>query len=217
MFVSREAETLPRRSCRMRRFILLLLSMLSPLSASGAERVRSLLEMRQQDVVVQKWDTSCGAAALATILRFEHGDPVSARDVASSMLKGVGLPKVKYRGGFSMLDLKRYAASRGYEADGYAEMTLEDLPDYLPLIVPIEVRGFPHFVVARGFLGSRIALADPAWGNRTMPVDEFNEAWKLKIGFVVTRPGQSAPPPGNRLTVRPSDRLLPSDRAEESR
>jgi len=44
-----------------------------------------------------------------------------------------------------------------------------------------------------------------------MPVREFEQAWKLKIGFVVMRPGQAAPPAGNRLVPRPSDRLLPGD------
>jgi predicted double-glycine peptidase len=167
--------------------------------------------MREQYVVIQKWDTSCGAAALATVLNFEYGDPISERDITAVMLKETGIPKVKYRGGFSLLDLKRYANGRGYAADGYADMTMADLPDYLPLIVPIEVRGFPHFVVVRGFVGDRIALADPAWGNRTMPVAEFDQAWTLKIGFVVTRPGQTGPPSGNNLVPRPSDRLLPSD------
>src|SRR5690242_10490204 len=30
--------------------------------------VRSLREIRQEGVIIQKWDTSCGAAALATVL-----------------------------------------------------------------------------------------------------------------------------------------------------
>jgi len=182
-----------------------------PLWATAGERVQSLIQLREQHVVVQKWDTSCGAAALATVLNFEYGDAVSEREVAAAMLRQTGVQKVKYRGGFSLLDLKRYASGRGYEADGYSDLSLADLTDYLPLIVPIEVRGFPHFVVVRGFVGSRIALADPAWGNRTMPTAEFDQAWKLKIGFVVTRPGQKAPPPHNQLVPRPSDRLLPSD------
>lgn len=182
-----------------------------PLAAMAGERVRSLQEMREQYVIVQKWDTSCGAAALATVLNFEYGDPLSERDITAAMLKETGVPKVKYRGGFSLLDLKRYANGRGYAADGYADMTMADLPQYLPLIAPIEVRGFPHFVVVRGFVGDRIAIADPAWGNRTMPVAEFEHAWTLKIGFVVTRPGESGPPLGNKLVPRPSDRLLPGD------
>jgi predicted double-glycine peptidase len=195
----------------MRGFLIGYLCCAMPIVAAAGERVQSLQEMREHDVIVQKWDTSCGAAALATVLNFEHSDPISERDITAAMLKETGIPKVKYRGGFSLLDLKRYANGRGYAADGYADMTMADLPDYLPLIVPIEVRGFPHFVVVRGFVGNRIAISDPAWGNRTMPVSEFDQAWTLKIGFVVARPGEKGPPPGNKLVPRPSDRLLPGD------
>src|SRR5690348_17916103 len=113
----------------MRRLLVSCALLLVPLAASAGERVHSLLEMRETDVIVQKWDTSCGAAALATVLDFEHGDAVTEREVAAAMLRETGLPKVKYRGGFSLLDLKRYANGRGYEADGYSGMTLGDLPD----------------------------------------------------------------------------------------
>src|SRR6185437_10153264 len=99
-----------------------------PLWATAGERVQSLIQLREQHVVVQKWDTSCGAAALATVLNFEHGDRVSERDITAAMLKETGIPKVKYRGGFSLLDLKRYATGRGYAADGYADMAVADLP-----------------------------------------------------------------------------------------
>lgn len=44
--------------------------------------VRSLLEMRRHNVVVQEWDLSCGAAALTTVLNYQHGDPVTEREVA---------------------------------------------------------------------------------------------------------------------------------------
>ena len=54
----------------------------------AAERgpVKSLLEMRQNRVVVQKWDLSCGAAALATILNYQHGDPVPERQIARALI-----------------------------------------------------------------------------------------------------------------------------------
>ena len=44
--------------------------------------VKSLLEMRHDNVVVQEWDLSCGAAALATILNYQYDDPVSEREIA---------------------------------------------------------------------------------------------------------------------------------------
>ena len=38
--------------------------------------------MRHDNVVVQEWDLSCGAAALATILNYQYDDPVSEREIA---------------------------------------------------------------------------------------------------------------------------------------
>src|SRR5690348_10621421 len=64
-----------------------------PFWATAGERVQSLIELREQHVVVQKWDTSCGAAALATVLNFEHGDAVGEREVAATMLRQTGVLK----------------------------------------------------------------------------------------------------------------------------
>jgi uncharacterized protein len=49
---------------------------------AGRKPVRSLLEIRQDGVIVQKWETSCAAAALATVLTFSQNDPVSEKLVA---------------------------------------------------------------------------------------------------------------------------------------
>ena len=43
--------------------------------------------MRRDRVVVQKWDLSCGAAALATILTYQHGDPVPEREIATGLIQ----------------------------------------------------------------------------------------------------------------------------------
>jgi len=59
-----------------------LLFFLYSASASAAKPVISLLESRQRNVVVQQWDLSCGAAALSTILRFQHGLDVLEKDIA---------------------------------------------------------------------------------------------------------------------------------------
>jgi predicted double-glycine peptidase len=157
-------------------------------TAAAEERtpVRSLREIRQAHVVVQRWDVSCGAAALATVLSYQLPRPVSEQAVAQAML-GRGDPlRVKVRGGFSLLDLKRYAQSVGFTADGYARVPLEELDGLAPAIVPLILFGFPHFVVYRGRVGDYVLLADPAYGNRTLEVAKFLAAWQ-NIAFVVTR------------------------------
>jgi uncharacterized protein len=136
---------------------------------------------------MQRWDTSCGAAALATVLTYSLHDPTSEKAVAQAMLHRTDPLRVKVRGGFSLLDMKRYAESRGYAAEGFRQLSLEELSQMNAPIVPIEEYGNPHFVVMRGTRNGEVDIADPAFGNRRMPVERFNRVWKGGIGFVVTR------------------------------
>jgi predicted double-glycine peptidase len=156
--------------------------------------VRSLLEMRQQNIVMQEWDLSCGAAALTTLLRYQYGETVTEKEVALGLIdrdiyiKNPDL--VKLRQGFSLLDLKRYVDAHGYAGLGFGHMTVDDLLKRAPVLVPINAFGYNHFVIFRGKLGNRVLLADPAWGNRTMTVSEFENAWIEflgigRVGFVV--------------------------------
>ena len=174
-----------------------------PAFAQGPTAVRSLLEIRQDDVVTQQWDLSCGAAALTTILNYQFGDAITEREVAIGLMQRaeyVENPElVQLRQGFSLLDLKRLVDERGYEGVGFGQMTLESLLEYAPAITPIRTNGYNHFVVVRGMAGDRILLADPAWGNVTKTRDDFERAWLHygelgHIAFVVTRGGTLAPP-----------------------
>lgn len=207
-------------SGRGRRTVLAFAALLVALSSAVAaaeprEPVRSLLEIRRASVVIQTYDVSCGAAALATVLRYQHGDMVEEREVAIGLM---GRPEylerpelVQLRRGFSLLDLKRYADGRGYEGIGFGRMDLDDLVAKAPVIVPISTNEYNHFVVFRGRLGNRVLLADPAFGNVTMTVDAFERAWIDygdigKVGFVVQRRDGPAPP--GRLAARPEDFLF---------
>lgn len=151
-----------------------------------ARPVRSLLEDRQQNVVMQKWDNSCGAAALATILTYHLNYSVDENTVARGLLRQTEPLKVRYRGGFSLLDMKRYLTDIGFDGTGYQELTWDDLPDYTPAVVPIQLRGYDHFIVVRGISGSRAVIADPGFGNYTLGKGEFLRAWTSGIAFVVT-------------------------------
>ena len=159
-------------------------------SAFAGERkpVRSLLEIRQEGVIVQKWETSCAAAALATVLTFSQNDPVSEKVVAQAMLRSTDPIKVKVRGGFSLLDMKRFVETRGFRGAAYKGLSMEDLLTLQSPIVPIDFHGNPHFVVVRGLnAAGEVHLADPAFGNHAMSVGTFQAVWKDGIGFVVTQ------------------------------
>lgn len=182
------------------------------LAADPAPPVRSLLEKRHQNVVLQQWELSCAAAALATILRYQHGIAVTERSVALGLINReeyIANPElVRLRQGFSLLDLKRYVDALGYEGIGLGQLAFADLLEHAPIIVPVSLRGYPHFVVFRGATADRVLLADPAFGNVTLSIDKFVNGWidyrdLGRVGFVVTKSGTLAPP--GRLSAQAAD------------
>lgn len=179
--------------------------------------VKSIAEMRRQDVVLQQFDISCGAAALATILKYQFGDNVTEREVAVGLIRRkeyIEHPElIRVREGFSLLDMKRYVDGRGYKGIGYGKLEFKDLAGLAPIIVAVSPIGYNHFVVFRGVIGDEVLLADPAFGNSTMSVEKFERIWIDfptfgKVGFVVTRDGKVAPP--GRLTARRDLFILPA-------
>lgn len=187
-------------------------ALLASLAAEAREPVKSLLEIRRDNVVIQEWDLSCGAAALTTVLNQQFGDPVEEKEIAKALISRreyIDNPKlVQVRQGFSLLDLKRVAEGRGYAGTGYGRMTVGDLVERAPVLVPIMANGYNHFVIFRGQMADRVLVADPAFGNYTMPARKFETAWIEypefgKVGFVVSaRDGRT---PRNGLAPRPED------------
>ena len=62
-----------------------------PSSAGASEPVKSLYELRTDAVIVQKFDLSCGAAALATLLNFQFGDHVTEKEVTAGLILAQGI------------------------------------------------------------------------------------------------------------------------------
>jgi uncharacterized protein len=151
--------------------------------------VRSLLEMRSEGVVMQKWDISCGAAALTTVLTYGFHDPTPERLAAKWMLTHGNLDKIKAQHGFSLLDLKKFSESRGYSAKGLKDLTREQLAELHYAVVPVIEYGVnPHFIVIRELRpDGTLDIADPGFGNRTMDVEKFEEVWQGKVAFVLEK------------------------------
>lgn len=161
------------------------------LAVPAGAAVLSLKEIREAGVVVQEWDTSCAAAALATVFTYTFKDPVSEREVARGLLRQTEPLKVRYRGGFSMLDMKRYAGERGYQATGFNGLDLDDIRYFDAPIVPVDFHGYNHYVVFKGLTpDGDVWLADPAFGNRTVSKQRFEEAWMNGMAFVLLEHGR---------------------------
>lgn len=168
---------------------ILVLSSLPPSTgADTASGLRSLKELRERGVVMQQWESSCAAAALATVLTYGFGDPVSERHAAAHMLEQTEARRVKRRGGFSLLDLQGFVEDRGYRGRAYKHLGFEDLRVFHAPIVPIDQHGYNHYVVFNGLDGDQVLLADPAFGNRRLSIERFESLWMEGMAFVVTRP-----------------------------
>jgi len=154
-------------------------------AADTVGSMRSLKEIRERAVVMQHYETSCAAAAVATVLTYGFHDPVSEQYAASKMLEKTDAKLVKARGGFSLLDLKHFVEGRGYTGDGYQYLSIDDLKVFRAPIVPIKVFGSNHYVVVNAIRGDDVMIADPAFGNRTMSVADFQSAWIDGMAFVI--------------------------------
>lgn len=151
--------------------------------------VTSLLERRTADVVMQKWDNSCGAAAISTVLQYGFQDSTPERTAALFMLRDGDPKKIKRQGGFSLLDLKHFVEAKGYEAYAYKEADIDYLKTLRYAIVPIiEYGRIPHFIVLRSVLSDgSLDIADPAFGNRTLSAHDFKKVWKANVVLVVAK------------------------------
>jgi predicted double-glycine peptidase len=157
-----------------------------------AVRVSSMKALRFQATLRQQYDFSCGSAALATLLTHHYGFPIDEQTLFKEMFIRGDQQKIR-REGFSLLDMQRFLATRGFKADGF-ELPLQKLFDAkLPAIVLINEKGYHHFVVIKGEADGRMLLGDPATGTRAMAREHFEQIWANKMLFVIhDTPGQPA-------------------------
>lgn len=152
--------------------------------SSMAVKVSSIKERQFRTTVRQRYDYSCGSAALATLLTYHYHDPVSEEKVFQAMWQRGDQEKIR-REGFSLLDIKQYLEARGYSADGY-EAPLDKLARVgIPAIALIRDNGYNHFVVIKGVNKSQVAVGDSSLGARLIPRDEFQKMLLNKILFVI--------------------------------
>lgn len=142
------------------------------------KEVKSVQDMKFDKVIRQTTDYSCGAASLATILTYYFGRETTEQEILTSILSGPeeDVQRIKEKG-ISLLDLKRYSGTLGFEGKGY-RLKISDLRDLdRPAIVLINTNRYNHFVVIKEIVEDKIYLADPVKGNMVMRLDEFAGIW----------------------------------------
>jgi hypothetical protein len=140
------------------------------------KKVESIRERKFANLVEQKTDFSCGAAALATVLRQAYWMDVDEDHVIKGMLVNADQDLVRTQG-FSMLDMKRYLESIGMRAKGY-RITPEVLVTVkVPVVVLLEIRGYKHFVVLQRSDKDWVYIGDPVLGHKRYSKDDFVKGW----------------------------------------
>jgi hypothetical protein len=148
-------------------------------------------ELRERNIVMQQRDYSCGAASLATLIRYYWGDNVTEEQFLARMPAILTPEEIVDRlaNGLTMTDLRRLAVDAGYQSS-IGTLTFAELTgSRVPVIVAIRIEGLDHFVVYRGTDGARVYLADPIRGNVRIPISEFLSQWIDNAILAVAKPG----------------------------
>ena len=174
--------------------------------------------LRDQQVIRQEKDFSCGLAALATVLTYYFERPVTEAQLLDQLelpdsqtlarqLAREGLPltdrerlqSLRERG-VSLALLARLARTHGLRARGVS-LRPEALSRLsMPAIAYVEPGGSPHFTLIRGVdQRGHVQVADPSWGNRLFTGDDF-------AGIFAPRGTQR----GRLLLLLPSDAASPA-------
>lgn len=147
---------------------------------SPYHKLTPLNKLKMQGIKRQTLDYSCGAAALALLLKnyFEDDreEEVILKDIVYRLTEEETFDRETK--GFSMLDLRNAAQRLGYSADGVmlppkAAMVLKG-----PVIILLRKNELNHFVVLKGITQGRAFISDPARGHFRMPLYDLFAQWK---------------------------------------
>ncbi|MFG0261324.1 MAG: C39 family peptidase [Novipirellula sp. JB048] len=155
--------------------------------------VDSWRERKTRHVVMQQRDYSCGAAALATVLRYYWGHDVAEAtvlDVVEAMLTPEELLE-RAEEGLTMADVEAAAVKMGYQAM-VGTTTIDKLSESkVPLIIVVNLGGTNHFVVVRDIIDGCVFLADPLRGNLRISIAGLQQVWIQNAILVVAPEGET--------------------------
>jgi predicted double-glycine peptidase len=147
---------------------------------------QTIAERRFAGVIRQRFDFSCGSAALATLLRHHYGKNTDEAAAFKGMWAKGDRQQIR-RLGFSLLDMKRYLESQGLPANGF-KVTLDQIAEGgTPGIALVNERGYKHFVVVKGVRGDEVLLGDPSTGLEVRSRAAFQRSWNGV--FFIIQPG----------------------------
>lgn len=142
------------------------------------------VSLRQHD------STDCGAACLASVIRYFGGD---AKIEMIRSLSGTS------QAGTTMLGLCQAAKEYGMEAVGYEASVKDIICHEGVLILHITQQNkYEHYVVSYGCAGNKFVLWDPASGLECKSIKEIEDIWLSRKCLAVT--------PGRNFVYRKTER-----------
>lgn len=173
--------------------------------------IRSVREVREQNVFMQQHEYTCGAAAVATLMHYVFGIDVTERELLETIEQQLDPAdwEIKFATGLSVEDLMKAARSEkyGFEAEA-RELAMEDLLQLeIPVLVHLATDKFQHFVIYRGVVDDRVFLADPLRGNIRMSVADFQKQW-TGIAAAISKEGLD-PVNNHALAIPPGTQSRP--------
>lgn len=134
--------------------------------------IKDYKRLRDDGIVKQDLDFSCGAASLATLLTQYFNRPTTE----AQMLMLMNNQTLKA----SFLDMQKALKTLGYQSMGLA-LSYDKLKTLNhPVIVYIKHRKTDHFSVIRGINEDFVWLADPSLGNRILTKAQFIDLWHTR-------------------------------------
>ncbi len=156
--------------------------------------VTSLKALKEQNLIMQRYDYSCGAASLATLMKYYFNDDVSEIQLLDHIKKTFNKQEFERveKDGLSFLELEKISRSLGYQSASVRLKISALLQLSGPVIVYLQTKQNRHFVVLRGIKGDTVFLADPSRGNIRILIDDFKQEWKGET-FVLGKEGFGTP------------------------
>jgi hypothetical protein len=144
-------------------------------------------DIRYSHIVSQQFDYSCGAAALATLLKYGYGIDIPETELIRRMMV-FSSPDIVVKNGFSMLDMKKFVETIGLRGRGFRVNTDALYHLQVPVMVLMNIDGYEHFVIVKHAESGRVFIADPALGNRILLEEDFSKTWNGLVFAVVGKP-----------------------------
>ncbi|EHB5117664.1 peptidase C39 [Campylobacter upsaliensis] len=157
---------------------------LLPLFLKAEFVVKSYQEIKNEKVIRQNYEESCGAASLATLINILDDSNLTELDLLKAM-SGQQL----YTDMVSFADLNDAVKKLGFQSKSYKidRKILESIMS-VPILVKIEDDPrFPHFVVIINHKGNYLQIFDPSYGEYISSKREFYSVWDRynKGGFAL--------------------------------